>query len=221
MGLFEYVHREWSVLISAPLVFLTVLLLAGLGALAIIRYLYESRMATRGERLEKSKDEVAILERRLRAKDEQLANYRQLSMQGQADKSTAFAILSNRAIKERAGKVVGGIRNWYANDPTHIETESWMNAAGQSPADRSVAFQRYAERLSQGTRAHMAEFDRQFKIEAIALRDELITRLPPGMRSEERNRYEHPTNPLGGRAVADDLELLALHLPDEPGADAE
>jgi len=57
------------------------------------------------------------------------------------------------------------------------------------------------------------EYDAKFKVKAIVLRDEMLTRVQhPDPQAHARRMYEHPTSAIGMRMVADDLELLARGL---------
>jgi hypothetical protein len=64
--------------------------------------------------------------------------------------------------------------------------------------------------LIQSSTAINNEYDSKFKVKAIVLRDELLTRVQhPDPKAHSHHMYEHPTNPIGKGMVADDLERLA------------
>jgi len=58
-----------------------------------------------------------------------------------------------------------------------------------------------------------SEYDAKFKVKAIVLRDELLSRAQYSDRELHVHQlYDHPTNPIGMGMVADDLERLAREL---------
>ncbi len=56
------------------------------------------------------------------------------------------------------------------------------------------------------------EYDRRFKVDALLLRDELLSRLPKEAKKRAYSLYEHPINPICRGMVADDLERMAKSL---------
>jgi hypothetical protein len=64
-----------------------------------------------------------------------------------------------------------------------------------------------------------SDFESQFKVDSILLRDELLSRLRPDAKNERAYRmYESPINPLVMEEVVGDLERLAKSLPTRGGA---
>jgi hypothetical protein len=80
-------------------------------------------------------------------------------------------------------------------------------------AQRKSAHDAYGSQSIGFYTALNSEYDAKFKVTAIVLRDELLTRVKrPQPDGPEAHMYEHPTNPIGMGIVADDLERLALLL---------
>lgn len=93
-----------------------------------------------------------------------------------------------------------------------VEWQQMMSATTEEET-RELSH-RFSENLIQRSRKFIREYETRFKVDAIILRDELLSRLPQH-RTDNRRRgvfYEHPTNPLGVGEVVDDLEFLAKSL---------
>lgn len=64
----------------------------------------------------------------------------------------------------------------------------------------------------------MNEYNTNYKIEAILIRDEILSRLSRKLKANRDkylyNAYEYPTNPNGLESVVDDLEKISKILID-------
>lgn len=162
--------------------------------------------------LERAKGTIANLEERVSGKDEQLIakdkqlnEYRSRALVIKATQTT-YSTLANKDLKQKTLRLVGTIRDLLA---TYWEKESKMTARDEA------SWRSYTEESSRLATDLMNTYNRQCKVEAILLRDELLSRLPQSKVKRDSAReflYEYPTNPLGLEPVADDLEKLAKSL---------
>jgi hypothetical protein len=125
---------------------------------------------------------------------------------------------TNEHIRTRALNLVSEMRDFLqqrrAEDDTRMLTQQTEMRNASSEEERSAIWDRYTQPMIQASTAFMFEYSRRFKVQAIVLRDELLSRvLRPSPKHQRTSLYEHPTNPLGVEEVADDLEWLARSLP--------
>ncbi|WP_094607168.1 hypothetical protein SPSIL_058290 [Sporomusa silvacetica DSM 10669] len=203
----NFLAKEWDTLIKAPFTF--ALLFVGACAIAYFfsKFRYETIIAQLKERIEGYKD-------RLSAKDEQLNDYRQ-RLHLLPSTETSYSRLSNMEIKKMTLELVSKIRSFLKESNTYctslLMNRSYSNTMTEE--DRQKAWSEETMALSLKSSEINSYYDTHFKVEAILLRDELLSRLPSGTKKEHKfSTYEHPTNPIGMGMVADDLERLAKSL---------
>lgn len=205
----EYLGKNWAVLMQAPLVFLGAFVLALIVAWVGANWVATQRIGILQERL-------AGLQERLAGKDDLIEEYRQ-RLHLAPPNQTAYSRLSNGELKQRALNLVGRIRDFLQDSDGELrgaslrQMESMRKA--RSEEERNAIWQRQTSELFSAYSKLTADYDRNFKIEAIVLRDEIFSRLPESARGRRPDVYEYPTNTLGMREVADDLERLAKLLP--------
>jgi hypothetical protein len=91
-----------------------------------------------------------------------------------------------------------------------------------SEEERRRDFEAMTNALSSSFFETVAGYDSRYKVDAILLRDELLSRLPDASKNErEFQLYEHPTNTFVMERVCDDLERLAKSLPVNVASDRE
>lgn len=161
-------------------------------AFAVVRWRYEGL-------LEVSKERVEALKERLEAKDGQLDEYRERLHLLPASGSE-FSRLTHAELKTRALDVVRDLRAWLAQrsaqdqDVNYREWSAMVSA--QSEEEKQQRWHQLTGATIQRSLQLNAEYEARFKIDAILLRDEMLTRLPPGSRGDRAyGMYEHPTNP--------------------------
>jgi uncharacterized protein YdcH (DUF465 family) len=215
MDLVQFLQQQGAAIAAAPLAFLVFFIVAVAAAYGLARLHYSARIATQGERIDQLKDEITSMLRRLEEKDKQLAEYYQRLFQSDPSKATAFSAYSNKQLKERTLRLVGEIREWQTKDPLRqVAYDIPPHKEGMTQEEWGANRERYHSQLAAAMDRHTDEFIRRFKIEALALRDELLTRLPSGIKRIDRiDAYEHPVNSIDARDIVDDLELLATQLP--------
>jgi hypothetical protein len=112
-------------------------------------------------------------------------------------------------------KFVSDIRIWLADRKEQERRKSdqeWLqlkNAKNDDEWRQAVA--NGIRRLSE----YMLEYDKKFKVTAIIIHGEILSRLPPETASPEAFRfvnYEFPTNFWGVAVVVDNLEWLGKEL---------
>ena len=87
-----------------------------------------------------------------------------------------------------------------------------MTSASNEAQQKQLWDSHTADLIQSSTTLNNA-YDKNFKVRAIVLRDEMLARIThPNPQSHALHMYEHPTNSLGMGMVADDLELLARNL---------
>ncbi len=201
--LLKYIEKEWAVLSQAPLVFVLTFVFAVVVAVGIANWVYSRQIETLNERL--------------RAKDDQLVDYRERLRLAPTDQ-TSYSRLSNAELTQRALVVVARMREFLAN----YDRQSRLALANQfeemrnakTDEERHAVWTRQTAALIRESSTATIDYDRQFKTDTIVLRDELQSRLPLSARAQRPGvSYEYPTNPIGMGMVADDVERLAKLLP--------
>jgi hypothetical protein len=165
---------------------------------------------TQNASLDRAKITITGLEERLSAKsdqldikDKQLGEYRVRAMVVKANQTT-YSRLSDKQLKEKALQIAQGLRS---------ALDKYRPHERRTPSTREdwnkIIFE--DERLSNEL---SNTYNRQYKVQAILLRDELISRLPSGRVKRDSgidNMYEWGAL-IGIESAADDLEKLALSL---------
>jgi hypothetical protein len=161
---------------------------------------------------------IDILEQRLQYKEELLDEYRQrLNLIPPENTGTIYSRMTHAELQKEAFSLVEGIRQLYSK---HKEIEDKLRAESsrkereaESAEERQRIRNEYQDKEHQWFLKSMAKYNSEYKIRAILLHDEMLSRLPKNIRSERiRFMYEHPTNLLGFRSIAEDLEILAMNL---------
>ena len=171
---------------------------------------YKSTIESKNATIQTIKEDEKSLIRRLEGKDEQLSEYRK-RLGIIEENQTSYSILSNKELKERALTIVTKIRksiSYYRN-----RNDELLYAD-----DRTKNWNKYNRKFSKLTNDLMNEYNNEFKIEAILIRDEILSRLSKKLKSGRDkylfSSYERPTNPIGLEAVVDDLEKISKILID-------
>lgn len=197
--LLEYIQKEWSTVSNAPVVFLIVsALVAGL-AYAASRWKHGAI--------------IELLRERIVAKDEQLDGYREKLHLVPAHGSE-FSRLSHAELQKVALSFVSGLREWLGernSQDSQRHHQQWLSMTNAT--DEVQRKQLWDAQTTDSLRSSTKlsnEYDAKYKVKAMVLRDELLTRVQhPEPTNHRHHNYEHPTNPIGMGMVADDLERLA------------
>jgi exonuclease VII large subunit len=158
--------------------------------LAHVAGAYKSLLDTAKERLESLKE-------RLEGKD-----------------GSQYSKLTHKELQDRVIKFVEGVRTWFAQSEAEnrgIADQQWHAMVhAQTKEQKQQLWQAHTGTLTNGLFTLMRDFDQKFKVDAILLRDELLSRLPATEKSVQANRrYEHPVNTFCINEIADDLERKA------------
>lgn len=212
MELVEFLRREWTALTAAPFSFFGLIALSLGTAFLILRWRYDGLLDSLRERIEARDD-------RLRAKDEQLDEYRRkldFVQPTETPGGNAYTRLGNDELRRRSLFLVKDLREFIAKTESEERKRSdhhWRQAnKAKTEDERASLFDSETREDAMHSLARQQEYDRRFKVEAILLRDELRTRIPDS--NVERHRrvdqaFEHPVNFFCLREVADELEKLA------------
>lgn len=197
--LLKYLNGEWATIVSAPFTFLIAAALVSGLAYAVSRWRFTGI--------------IELLKERLAAKDQQLDEYRERLHLAPAHGSE-FAKQSHVELQTEALKFVGNLREWLVERRTQdLQRQHQQWVAMTRATDESQKKQLWDAHAGDMIHSSMImnnEYDTKFKIKAIVLRDELLSRVKhPDPKAHSHSTYEHPTNPIGMGMVADDLERLA------------
>lgn len=208
----EYLQQEWATLAGAPFAFLIALALSSAAIIFGARRWFEKVIA-------ELREQVATLKERIEGKDEILDQYRErlrIIEDGKSNSGTAYSRLSDDELKRRTLLLVGQLRDFISRrerESREFSDSLWRRRdEAETEERRRELWHRETSEYSQQHFKTSAEYDQHFRVEAILLRDELLSRLPDeavaNRRPHTSSTYEHPTNFFGYREVADDLERL-------------
>jgi hypothetical protein len=193
--LIDYLLREWAVLTQAPLAFaLLTAFGVAIGWIAARKFLEER---------------ISVMQQRLSDYQERL---------GLAPKDqTTYSKMTNRELRQATVELVPKLRT-FQQQVEHRDTmavlEQHQRISGLSEPERNQAFQQNMLATVSQSQLRNMEFQRNYRASAIALRDELLRRLPE-QRPEMLPALDYGmlagVTPVG--QVADYLERLAKLLP--------
>ena len=129
-------------------------------------------------------------------------------------KGSEVSRMTHAELKDKALSLVSEMRDFlerYQKRSQMVYDNEWtaMIRASTEEEKRKL-WDKFTSVSSRVSNNQKAEYDRQFKVDTIILRDELLSRLPKEAKNDRSHiMYEHPTNPIGMGMVADDLEGLA------------
>jgi hypothetical protein len=195
------IRANWAVLVSAPWAFATVALLAITLTAALVRWI--------------TSEQIAGLKERLAAKDDQLQEYRErLKL---VPPVNTIANLTNKQLQEKAISKAAEIReflsNWKREQRARSEARMQRTAMAKTEEERRKLWRDDSEDSSQRYFAFFDLYNTKFKVDAILLKDEMVTRLPKDSpRQVINSSFEFPT-PTTATEVADELERLAKMIP--------
>ena len=208
----SFLDRNLRLFVDAPVAVLSILSFSVPIAYLLARREFNGTMETMKQRIEHYKDII-------KAKDEQIIDYRQKSNDIQETKQS-FVEEDDLKISGKALKISSDIRSALEkareeSNKTHFNGFEKMRTANDE-AERQRIWNNMNLQSVQSLSAVMEFYSKNLKIDAIILRDEMRSRLPPDLRdfgsdhSKNRDReYEHPVNTFCLTGVADDLERLA------------
>jgi hypothetical protein len=203
LDLIKYLCEQLNVIRKAPVLIILVVVLCFVGGYQTARWRYKSILELNSERL--------------LAKDDLLDEYRERLHYLPAHGSE-YSRLSHSELQSQALKFVAELRKWIAtrnSERSQREAKYWLEMSqANDEAERRRIWNEQTADILQSSGSMQDEYSAKFKVKAIVLHDELLTRVP---HSESRvssynHRYEFPTNPIGIGMVADDLEQLARQL---------
>lgn len=197
--LIEYLQKEWGTVSGAPVIFIIAcIFVAGL-AYAASRWKHGAI--------------IELLRERIVAKDEQLDVYRERLHLIPAHGSE-FSRLSHAELQKEAFLFVLSMRDWLGarrSQDTESQLQQWLAMKNAADDDqRKLLWDAQITDSARSSATISNEYDAKFKVKAMVLRDELLTRVQyPKAGDCACPMYEHPTNSIGMGMVADDIERMA------------
>jgi hypothetical protein len=198
----DFLTKNWETLKSAPLIFISFLLLAFALAFVVANYIYKERIET--------------LKERLTSKDDQINEYRQRLHLVDTDK-TAYSQLTNQELRGASAKPASRLREYVdqreQQDMRRLDASRLQMLNAKSEEERQRVWNAETSTLLTSPTLN-SEYSAKFLSDAILLRDELLSRLPKEQKNPSAySIYEYPTNPIGLRMVIEDLKRLSKNLP--------
>lgn len=195
----EFLQREWATVAAAPFPFL-------LAAILVSGLAYTASRWRHGGIIE-------LLRERLAAKDQQISEYRERLHLVPAD-GNVFSKQSHGELQTEVFKFVTKLREWLAArqaQDCERQNQQWVAMANATDeAQKKVLWDAHTGDLIRSGVSLSSEYDAKFKVKAIVLRDELLSRVKhPDPQAPASQMYDRPTNTIGMGMVADDLERLA------------
>jgi hypothetical protein len=202
----KLLQEQWAVVSSAPFAFL--FLAAAMFAMAF--YAARWRYASVIDQVRAAND---TLKERLHLKSEQAEQYKERALK--YDQKVWEVVESDTSeLSQKALKLVSEIREFVErrrrNQNAIYENEWGEMASASSEEEKRRLWNKFTSAQMRESTEQNAEWERRFKVDAIMLRDELLSRLE-GYEQEDKMKhvYEHPTNYFGFNDVANDLERMA------------
>ncbi|OLS63734.1 hypothetical protein [Pseudomonas putida] len=201
MELLKLLKDEWSVISQAPYVFFVFGVMCFALGYAAAKWFYASVIASLNGRIELKQDQAETY------KEEALRN---------AEKAREFATAKPPELRQKTLDFVKRLKDFLDRHERMQQTEMAyrqqdMRLAGSDKDEMIRRFDHHAQKSQQSHSEKMAAYDREFKTDAIILRDELRSRLKdyqPETNGLQRS-YENAVNDFGLRYVANDLEKMA------------
>jgi hypothetical protein len=200
MNVIKFLEDNWSAILSAPLVFVICIVIGFL----IGKWYFSGRI-----------DTMKIW---IQQKDDLLDEYRQrLKMIPIDETGSKYTRMTHDELKRAGLELAGKVRELIVEDQRKSHTLSMAQRAqmmnAKSQEERNQAWEKFTNQLMSRSYETRDKYDKRFKVDAILLRDEMLSRLPESAKNKSAySLYEHPTNPIGMGMVADDLERLAKSL---------
>ena len=197
--IFSQIERGWTMIKDAPVLAVALLVLGFLGGIYF-----------RNER-------ISVMDERLKGKDDQLSDYRErlhlIPIAG-----TSYSRLTNNELRQKTLAVVSRTREFLLRadqqDRAMSDREFSDFVSAKSEDEKKQIWLRNAASGSQRSVQISFEYEKEFKTDSILLRDELLSRLPKGLRDDRAySMYEHPINSIARHLAVDDLERMAKVLP--------
>lgn len=162
---------------------------------------------------------IESVHERLALKDEQLQSYKN-RLDLTPTYNSASSRLSNTDLKNRSIKLVKTLRDaledFWEEQSRSMRDYSARSYEAATEGEKNLLFREETNVLIRLNARLNAQYNREFKADAVLLRDEMLSRLSGQKTSINASTYEYPVNPIGMEEVATDLEKLARNLPLQP-----
>lgn len=203
MEFINFLFKNWSIPISAPLIFISFLIVSIFLSWLTIHFIYKER--------------IEILNTKSSLKDDLIDEYRQ-RLHIVDTHNTSYSKLTNKEIKAKAVNLIYQMREYLSKKTLDedeykaiIYQEFWK---AKSDEERDKILNSSIAPLLQTKSTMNLEYGKKFQSDAILIRDEILLRLPKDQKNDNvYNLYLYLSNPFGLKMVIDDLERLSKSLP--------
>lgn len=203
MEFINFLFKNWSILISAPLIFISFLIVSIFLSWLTIHFIYKER--------------IEILNTKSSLKDDLIDEYRQ-RLHIVDTHNTSYSKLTNKEFKAKAVNLIYQMREYLSKKTLDedeykaiIYQEFWK---AKSDEERDKILNSSIAPLLQTKSTMNLEYGKKFQSDAILIRDEILLRLPKDQKNDNvYNLYLYLSNPFGLKMVIDDLERLSKSLP--------
>lgn len=220
-----YLHKEGRIVKDAPLTFVVAIVLGAVAGLAYAKHDDASHLQSVSDLLESEKqgraNEKSLLEQRIASKDDLLTDYRsKLLIADQRASNVPVAGAAAPRVEDKQRQLYTAATRFSRASNPQLRSmgiklaQEIREIADNAILSYSAPMQLSASEMLIKNHQYMSEYENKYEADAIVIRDELLSRLPLLQRPDYVNsEYEHPTNPLGLKEVASDLDTLARRLP--------
>ncbi len=208
--LVSFLEREWAALAQAPASFVVLTILVFGAAYLAARWRYAGIT-------ENLKEQISTLNGRLIARTEQSESYKERAMK--YDEQAARVVNYDSAeLSAKTLSFVARLRSFIQRRKDRSYLPS-VPRIGATDEERQREWERSTTAAIQESNETTAEWERDFKVDAMMLRDELLSRLDLKADETTARYYERPVNFFGYADVANDLETLAKKIVSRPAKD--
>lgn len=198
------VQSEWSVITAAPFSFVLLCLAAFTLAYVACRWRYNGI-------IDQLREQIKSLQSRLEHWAELAESYKERALKH--DEKVSDIVAANPIdLYEKTTSFVSRLREFIQRRREQCYRMT-VPPRGEAETETQRLWDRYSEQMLIDSNATTSEWERSFKVDAMLLRDELLSRLSlPAAEGHKAFIYERPTNFFGYDEVASDLERLAKTL---------
>lgn len=157
--LFEYLISEWVVLQQAPIAFLLSIVVGlGCGWFAASKF-YKERLSVQETRISDYQERLGLV----------------------PPDRTAYSKLTNKELQKLALELVDKLHEFQGRikrEDRALSDQRWASIVNANDSERDQRFQQYVAMSSIKHDERQLEFQRDYRAQAIGLRDEIVKRLP-------------------------------------------
>lgn len=194
--------REWAHINEAPASFAILTMTAFFLAYLAARWRY-------GGITESLKEQINTLNGRLIRKTEQSEEYKERALKFE-ETATKVITYDGAELCAKTLGLVARVREFIHRRKAQSYERLYRRSSSDANAEEE--WEQSTDLMLRHSNETTAEWEREFKVDAMMLRDELLSRLGVTIDDRMTIMYEHPTNFFGYEDVASHLETLAKTL---------